>query len=278
MTGRKITLIGCGGWGARIARKLAELGATDRLVLVDEVEHRVAPLAGALDCEWSKDPFGYLGVSGTQSSSVEGGVVIVATPPESHLGVVRAVFGGYGIAPTHLRIEKPLASCVEDAEQIRALCELHGTTLTTGFTLLHHPLYEAAFDYMRATGFEPESVSGVRIGKPARHRADALLDIGVHTASIGAYLDVYAECRAGYSDVSEVRRTTLFDPFFDAPIVIDELAGTVTTPDGPLTIRVGVDALERDLAAWMQGTHRGTPDVAIRTQLTVEREIGRVAA
>jgi predicted dehydrogenase len=275
MSGRKITLIGCGGWGSRIAEKLALMGH-ERLVLVDEVERNVAPLAAGLDCEWSSDPLGYLGVTGTQSSSIDGGVVIIATPPESHLATARAVFNGYGVPPTHLRIEKPIAASVEDARAIIELCKQHGTQLTVGFTLLHHPLYEAAFDYLRAARMEAVSVSGVRVGRRARHRSAALIDIGVHTASIGAYLGVPVSCAASYSDSVQQRVTSI--RCTHGEVIVDELEGVVHTPDGVLVAPVDADALHRDLAAWISGTHRGTPVVALCAQETIMRELAAVAA
>jgi predicted dehydrogenase len=265
----KTTILGVGGWGSRVAGAVRAC-SHDRLVVVDECEDAARGVAERLGCEWSKDPFGYLGVSGTASSSRVGGRVVIATPPSERVRLVEAVLGGYGPKPLQIRIEKPLAETVEDAERIAGLCADAGVELTVGFTLLHDTLYQAAFDYLGALGVAVQWIDAVRIGRPARHPADPMVDLGIHAASIAAYLDVPLALRCVYSEACVMRRSTLHAG--DARVVVDELAGTVLTPDGILRV-VDADALTRDVQAWLTGSHRGTPRVALEAQRLVENAI-----
>lgn len=272
----RVTLIGCGGWGARIARRLVEFEGV-RLVLVDERREVVEPLASELSVECSWDPFGYLGVSGTQTDSTTGGMVIIATPPQEREAVVRAVLTGYGVKPRCIRVEKPIAESVEAAERIVELCDAAGVRLEVGFTLLHDPLYDAAFDYIRANRMRVRQVSGVRIGARPRHRCDALLDQGIHTAAIGAFLGVSARVNALHSDSARMRKTTLHVE--GGKIVVDEIAGTITTPDGILGCDTSMgDALHRDLDAWLMGRHRGSSRVGLEAQRTIGAYLEAVAS
>lgn len=273
----KVTVLGCGGWGSRVARKLRGLYPEARMVLVDERQDEVRELAYELRCEWSSDPYGYLGVSGTQASTVDGGLVVIATPPSERLRLVRAVLDGYGVKPKQIRVEKPLAETESEAAEIVELCAAAGVELTVGFTLLHHALYGAAFAYMNAVKASPIHVDAVRIGRPARHDVSALVDAGVHAAAIAAYLGVPAGISAAYDDDAVIRTTRIYTSA--GKIVIDEVEGSVDTPHGRMSLEPG-DALARELEAWVGGTHRGTPEVALTAQRIIDAhtEISGVAA
>ena len=265
----KVTLFGCGGWGSRVAAKLATFDDV-RLVVVDADHDRVQHVAKELGCGCSSDPYGYLGVTGTADDSVMGGRVVIATPPSERAQLVRAVLGGYGPKPIAIRIVKPLAETADEAAQIVQMCEDAGVALTVGFTLLHHPLYAAAFAYMNATGATPIHVDAVRIGKPARHAANAFVDAGIHAAAVAAYLNVPAGISAAYDPLAALRVTRIYTS--GGKVVVDELAGTVTTPHGEIGVHDG-DALATELDAWLTGTHRGTPAVAVEAQRIVDTHV-----
>lgn len=275
MTREKVTLIGCGGWGSRIARKLAARGDVE-LVLVDDDRTRVEELAGELGAGWSCDPFGYLMVSGTQRSSVEQGSVIVATPPSTRREVVNAVLHGYGLAPKRLRIEKPLAIAPHDARQIVKACNAAGVQLSVGFTLLHDALYEQAFRWMRESCIDATRVYGSRIGRRSRHRADALVDLGSHTASIAAYLGASCCISARYSD-DECERVTRIELDTGDEIVVEEIAGTLVLPDSEVCRPRKHDALEAELNAWLVDEHRAGASLGLRATHHVWDHLAQVA-
>jgi predicted dehydrogenase len=199
-----------------------------------------------------------------------GGRVVIATPPSERIKLVRAVLSGYGPKPIAIRIEKPLAETADQAAQIVQMCEDAGVELTVGFTLLHHPLFAAVFAYMNAVDSTPIHVDAVRIGKPARHTANAFVDAGIHAAAVAAYLGVPAGIAAAYDDDTVVRCTRIYTN--SGKILVDEVAGTVTTPHGMIGVGSG-DALELEINAWVNGTHRGTPEVALDAQRIIDTHV-----
>jgi predicted dehydrogenase len=214
-------------------------------------------------------------VTGTTNGRDDRGRVVIATPPAERLRLVRAVLGGYGGSPESIRIEKPLAETEADAAEIVEMCADAGVSLTVGFTLLHHPLYEAAFAYLRTVGATPIHVDAVRIGRPARHEASALVDTGIHAAAIAAHIDVPASIAAAYDDTASLRCTRIYTSVGN--ILVDEVAGTVMTPHGSIEVSDG-DALCAELDAWIDGTHRGTPAVALAAQRIIDAHTECVVA
>lgn len=276
MKREKVTLFGCGGWGSRIAEKLAARGDVD-LIVIDEIRECAITLGLRLGVEWSNNPFEYLSVSGTQLDNDIGGSVIIATPPHERIALIDAVLNGYGRAPKRLRIEKPLASLPSEAEYIAKACESRGVVLSVGFTLLHHFLYQQAFNYIKRENVSARLVKGTRIGRRARHRADALVDLGSHTASIGAYLNAECCIRAEYSEECEERFTEIV--LSDNSVIrVDELRNECVLPHDFYVITVdNHDALSEDLDAWLLDAHRGTAIVGIEATEMVYRELKRLA-
>lgn len=271
----KVTIIGVGGWGERIAEKLVQRGDVD-VVLVDEHAQRVASVGERLGVSWSSDPYGYLMVTGTARSTVERGNVIIATPPETRYQLVNAVLQGYGLAPKRLRVEKPLAVMPDDARQIVRACDVAGVQLSVGFTLLHHALYETVFRCMDAAGVQATWVRGVRIGPRARHHADAHVDLGSHTASIAAYLGAACSIDARYCTEENTRLTDIELDTGDI-VQVDELSGTISAPE---SWRVGVslhDALEADLGAWLTDSHRAGARIGLSATHMVWDQLERTA-
>lgn len=270
----KTTIIGCGSWGARVASKVMSLG--HRVALVDSsmaVRDTARRLEEFDPIPWSADPIGYLGVTGTASSSREPGALIIATPPGTRVELIRAALCGYGAPPAMIRVEKPLGLSVAEAEEITALCADAGVPLTVGFTLLHHPLYGAAFAYLRASRAKIGVVEGVRIGRAPRHDIHALLDQGIHTAAIAAHIDAPAHITAGINPDAEMRTTRFHTPH--GQVVVDEIQQIVDTPHGIMSVRPGGDALRRELEAWYAGKHLGTPDLALRAQRTIDDHLAK---
>lgn len=179
---------------------------------------------------------------------------IIATPPSVRVGpVLDAVDNGV----KKIRIEKPLALNDHEALGIATYCEEAGVDLTVGFTLLHHPAY-----YPLEVG-SVGRITAKRIG-PARHDLPARLDLGIHIAAVAAYLDAELELQAEYSDCVHSRWTNI-QMVGLRYVVVDEVTGLVEGPHG-VHLQMTPDPLERDLAAWLDGTHRGTPEVALRAQ------------
>lgn len=180
--------------------------------------------------------------------------VIIATPPPFRYSVIYdAIQNGVKV----LRVEKPLGVSVASAKQYAQLCADAGVELTVGFTLLYHPAYAAI-----AQG-DALVIRARRIG-PARHDIPAELDLGIHIAAVAAYHDAAFSLESRYSDCWHARWTEM-QVRHSANVIVDEVTNTITGPFG-VHVQTNPDPLERDLAAWLDGTHRGTPELAIRAQ------------
>jgi predicted dehydrogenase len=278
-------VVGCGNWGARVARRLAQVDGVLVSAVFDEDRTRARALAGELPT-WpngettteATDFVQYLDVMTPDA-------VVLAVPAGHRLPYVEAICRQYRERKQRIRIEKPLGVDMAEAEQIARLCAAAGVQLTVGFTLLHHPLYEAAFAYLSSIGEQVERVTGIRAGRAPAHDVHPMLDMGVHAASIAAHLGVgrrHTDLVALQVDTSGARTTRMIG-HKGSIVTVDEIALTVETPHGRIHVGDSHDALGRDLEAWVNGTHRGSVEVALAAQVIVDAhiatpEIAEVAA
>jgi predicted dehydrogenase len=271
-------VVGCGSWGARVARRLAEIDDVIVGAVFDIDRDRARHVAASLPT-WpnggatteAQDLAQYLDVMTPDA-------VVVAVPPQHRVPIIDAVLGAK--RKPRLRVEKPLAINETEATSLARRCVAAGVQLTVGFTLLHHPLYDAAFDYFEAIGEGVYRVTGIRVGRPPAHDADAMSDLGIHTASIAAHLGVgrrHTEIVSMYLDGAGAR-TTQLQGMRGSIVEVDELALEVRTPHGSIHVSDGHDALGRDLEAWVHGTHRGSVEVGLAAQQIIAPGIEAVAA
>lgn len=221
---KRVHIIGQGRWGQRLASHLQLMGAT---VTASDIDGKP---------DYTADS------------------IIIATPPGVRIApVLDAIENGVKT----IRVEKPLALTVHEAESIAEACSDAGVELTVGFTLLHHPAY-AAIEQGDAL------VVRARRTGPARHDVPAELDLGIHIAAVAAYHNAALMLEARYSDCWDERWTEL-EVRHVGTFRVDEITNSIHGRFG-VHVQTNPDPLERDLAAWLDGTHRGTPEVAIRAQ------------
>src|ERR1700722_4014049 len=133
-------IVGYGYWGPNLARNVAERpelalqGLCDR----DPVQlaafcnrHPQARAVEELDAVLC-DP------------SVE--AVIVATPPKSHHAIVKRALE----AGKHVLVEKPLATRLDDAQELAELAESSGLVLMPGHTFIYSPAVNAVRDLIHS--------------------------------------------------------------------------------------------------------------------------------
>lgn len=136
MTRKNIAVIGCGYWGKNLARNFAELGALTAIVDPNpETAKKFATMhdVAAMTFEQAMaDP------------SVE--AIAIAAPAELHKKIALD-----GIAAgKHIYVEKPLALCVSDGEQMRDAAKAAGKVLMVGHLLQYHPVFAALRDMVAA--------------------------------------------------------------------------------------------------------------------------------
>jgi predicted dehydrogenase len=127
----RVGLIGCGYWGAKLARNFHALPEARLVALADldplRREHaaRHYPDARVVD-----DHRQLLG-SDTDA-------LVIATPPSTHAALaIEALEAG-----KHVLVEKPLATSVEAADAIIAAAARAGRTLMVGHTFVYNPAVE----------------------------------------------------------------------------------------------------------------------------------------
>jgi len=175
-----VAIVGCGYWGVNYVRVFSELPEARVLWACDRDPQRLdvvrqrfptVGLASDLDVVLG-DP----GVS----------ALVVATPATDHYPVSRAGLE----AGKHLLVEKPLATTVEDAQNLVALSQEAGRTLMVGHTFL----YNAGIRKMKECIESPDfgqvyylRATRTNLG-PIRQDVNALWDLAPHDVSIFNYL------------------------------------------------------------------------------------------
>jgi UDP-2-acetamido-3-amino-2,3-dideoxy-glucuronate N-acetyltransferase len=121
----RVAVVGCGPWGANLARCFAGLGA---LAAVSDIEPARAAALGARHGVPAR-PFAALLDDGAIDA------LAIATPAASHHALGAAALG----AGKDAFVEKPLALRAADGEALAALGRERGRVVMVGHLLLHHP-------------------------------------------------------------------------------------------------------------------------------------------
>lgn len=122
-----LALIGCGAWGANIARTLHRLG---HLKAVVDPHPSAATRVHDLNVPfWSLD-------QALTDSSLQG--IMIATPTPSHYEIAHKALS----AGKHVFVEKPLASTDDQIQKLDVLATQKNRVLMVGHLLLYHPGFQ----------------------------------------------------------------------------------------------------------------------------------------
>jgi len=150
----KIGLIGCGGMGAGLVKRVATVDGVKIVATADpdaEAGERVAKEFGAKAYTDYADLLRHPGVE----------AVIVASPPFAHAEETIAA----AQAGKHVFCEKPMAPTVAECEQMIAACEKAGVKLMIGQVLRYYPNWWKIISLVRSGDFgQPIGVVVTRIG------------------------------------------------------------------------------------------------------------------
>lgn len=127
-----VGLVGCGYWGAKLARHFEALPESRLLALADRDPARRAYAERQFPAARI-----YEDHRAVIASAVE--AVVIATPPASHAPLALEALA----AGKHVLVEKPLATSLADAERLVAAAAAAGRTLMVGHTYEHNPAVEA---------------------------------------------------------------------------------------------------------------------------------------
>ncbi len=165
----KVALVGLGAMGQRHARVLAELD--NRFEVVGAYDPRAT----------APTPEGTVRLASEAEALSLAEVVVVATPIESHAGIVmRGLAAG-----RHVFVEKPVCASAADARAASAAARL-GARLFVGHSERFNPVVR-----MLARLVREESVVAIdlrRVGPSKPCASGVLVNLGVHDFDLAAYL------------------------------------------------------------------------------------------
>lgn len=125
----RVAAIGCGYWGPNVIRNLSEVPGFELRWICDADPARLAPVAAryptATPTTRLEDVFA--------DSAVQ--AVYVATPVSSHYQLVRKALE----LGKHVLVEKPLATTIEQAEELGQMARAQQLTLLVGHTFVFSP-------------------------------------------------------------------------------------------------------------------------------------------
>jgi predicted dehydrogenase len=129
LTPVRVAAVGCGYWGPNVIRNLDAVSGFELCCVCDIDPHRLRPVAAryphARSTTHIDDIFG--------DPSVD--AVYLSTPVSTHFQLARRALE----SGKHVLIEKPLATTVDQAEELAAFAAARGLTLMVGHTFVFSP-------------------------------------------------------------------------------------------------------------------------------------------
>jgi predicted dehydrogenase len=211
-------VVGAGVFGGYHAAKYAERPDVDLTSILDPHPERARALA---------DRFGARSCSALEEMLERVDVVSVCAPAHAHAALALACLG----AGKPVYVEKPLATCMEDADAIVALGRRRGLPVACGF------LERAAFAAMKLfdVAEAPVRLEAVRRGPPSPRCLDVsvVIDLMIHDLDLALslarspVLAVEAEGACELNDLPDVVETeVMFDDGFTAVLAASRVART----------------------------------------------------
>jgi predicted dehydrogenase len=168
-------VVGYGYWGPNLARNIAECPDLELRALCDSDPARLAvfaqrhPEAGALRelDELLGDP------------EIE--AIVLATPPQTHHALARRALE----AGRHVLVEKPLATCLEQAHELAAIARAAERVLMPGHTFVYSPAVNAVRELIQGgiVG-DVHFITSSRMNLGKYHAGGVLCDLAPHDLSI----------------------------------------------------------------------------------------------
>jgi len=125
----KVGVVGCGYWGPNLIRNFKALSDCDLKMMCDMSEKRLAHMRKL-----------HPGVTGSLDykqmlNGINLDAVVIATSVKTHFPLAKASL----LAGKHTFIEKPMASSVEECEELNSIAKKKGLVLMIGHTFLYSP-------------------------------------------------------------------------------------------------------------------------------------------
>ncbi|NLT43038.1 MAG: Gfo/Idh/MocA family oxidoreductase [Anaerolineae bacterium] len=193
----RVGVVGLGYWGPKLARNFHELPDTQLAVCCDLDDSRLAHVAELYpEARCQKD------FSAVLDSDVE--AVCIATPPRTHHRLATQALR----AGKHVLVEKPMALCAAEADELVATAEECDRVLMVGHTFVYNPAVAAVKEIVsRGDLGEIYYVNGSRVNLGLFQRdINVAWDLAPHDISILMYVLGMAPVSASARGAAYVQR------------------------------------------------------------------------
>jgi len=172
----RVGIIGCGYWGPNLVRTFAEMEDAQLARVSDLRPGRLAFIAKRYPrIDGTRDAMGVISDAAIDA-------VVIATPPKTHYELTMAALR----AGKHVMVEKPLATSVQDGQQMLELADRLRRILLVGHLFLYAPAVvriRSLFDEGKMGSLYYISAVRTNVGPPGA-QVDALWDLAPHDISI----------------------------------------------------------------------------------------------
>lgn len=136
-----VAVVGCGYWGPKIIRNLAEMDGAELVMVCDLSEERLQAVRDR--CPSATFVTDYRQVLTNPAIDA----VVVATPIRTHHRLAMAAL----LHGKHVLVEKPLTASVNEAEQLVDAAAIAGRILMVGHTFQYNPAVETLRDLVQSS-------------------------------------------------------------------------------------------------------------------------------
>ncbi len=293
----KAAVIGVGAFGRHHATKYQAMNGVELFAIADpNAEVRLKASAG----------YGVPGVADWRDLLGKVDLVSVCSPAITHAAIVRAFLN----AGAHVLVEKPLATTAEEADDLAALAQATGRTLTVGhqerfvfartglLDLAETPLEVSCWRHGPWTGrgddvsavldlmiHDLDLVHALVPGAVSAVDADGIVQYGPHADQVTAVLSFAngTVARLDTSRIARERRRGMRAVYADGVVEIDFLTRKVTnTTPRPLGVLEMGDPLGESVAGFVAAAQDGAAPMvtaeqaaqAVKTALLIEEAAG----
>jgi predicted dehydrogenase len=135
-----VGVVGCGYWGPNLARNFKSLPNCELRAMCDLSEARLNHMRGLYPDVQGTTDFGHM------LNGVGVDAVVVAAPVKHHFPLAKAAL----LAGKHTLIEKPMAACSAECEELIEIAQSKGLVLMVGHTFLYSAAVRKIADIVQA--------------------------------------------------------------------------------------------------------------------------------
>jgi predicted dehydrogenase len=179
LTPIRVAAVGCGYWGPNVIRNLDTVAGFELSYICDSDADRLRPVAARYPAARATTEVSDI----FEDPSID--AVYLATPVSTHYELVRQALN----SQKHVLVEKPLATTVDQAEDLARLAAARGLTLMVGHTFVFSPPVRKVKELLDAGLIGPiyyVETTRVNLGLFQKD-VSVLWDLGPHDVSILIY-------------------------------------------------------------------------------------------